>query len=102
MNSTPDKNSTPILKESDIEKLKMWIESGSEESHSTDFVGNTSLILLGRKQINLQNSREKVAWNGFFERLINLGFIEIYGYTTKQNKPKYRLKEAAYEFIDSL
>lgn len=100
---TPDeKDKTSILRESDIEKLKIWIESGDENSHSIDFVGDNSLIRLGHKQINLQNSREKVAWNGFFERLLKLGFIEVYGYTSKQNKPKYRLKEAAYEFIDSL
>lgn len=102
-NLTPIENhNTSILKESDIENLKMWVESGSEDSHSIDFVGSTSLLFLGGKRINIQNSREKVAWNGFFERLLELGFIEIYGYTNNQNKPKYRLKETAYEFIDSL
>lgn len=100
--TSDEKDKTSILRESDIEKLKIWIESGGEDSHSIDFLGNTSLLILGHKQINLQNSREKVAWNGFFERLLKLDFIEIYGYTTKQNKPKYRLKEAAYEYIDSL
>ncbi|MDE5877203.1 MAG: DUF4062 domain-containing protein [Muribaculaceae bacterium] len=99
---TPDEsNKTSILKKSDIENLKMWVESGVEDAYSIDFIGNSSLIL-GNKQINLQSSREKVAWNGFFERLLKLDFIEIYGYTNKQNKPKYRLKESAFEFIDSL
>lgn len=93
---------TSILKESDIENLKKWIESGSAESHSIDFIGDQSIIKLGRNQINLANGREKVAWNGFFERLLEVGFIEIFGYTNKQNKPKYRLKEAAYDFIDSI
>lgn len=91
-----------ILSESDIMNLKLWVESGSEDSHSIDFMGGTSLILLGHKQINIDNARAKVAWNGFFERLLKLDFIEIYGYTNKQNKPKYRLKESAYNFIDSL
>lgn len=98
---TPDKN-TSILKESDVENLKMWVESGGEDSHSIDFIGNSSLLILGHKHINIQNSRERVAWNGFFERLLKLDFIEIYGYTNKQNKPKYRLKETAYNYIDSL
>lgn len=103
INLTPDENNkTSILKDSDIENLKMWVESGDEDAHSIDFIGNSSLLVLGHKRINLQNSREKVAWNGFFERLLKLDFIEIYGYTNKQNNPKYRLKEAAYEFIDSL
>ena len=91
-----------ILKDSDIESLKIWIESGGEESHTIDFIGDKSMILLGHKNIDVQNARERVSWNGFFERLLNLGFIEIIGYTNKQNKPKYRLKEAAYEYIDNL
>lgn len=91
-----------ILKDSDIESLKIWIESGGEESHTIDFIGDKSMILLGHKNIDVQNARERVSWNGFFERLLNLSFIEIIGYTNKQNKPKYRLKEAAYEYIDNL
>lgn len=100
---TPENNKTNAnLKESDVENLKLWVDSGNEDAHSMDFIGNRSLIFLGNKKIELKNSREKVAWNGFFERLLNLDFIEIYGYTNKQNKPKYRLKEAAYEYIDSI
>ena len=97
-----ENNKNSILKESDVENLKVWVDSGEEDAHSIDLIGNSSLLILGHKQINLQNSREKVAWNGFFERLLKLDFIEIYGYTTKQNKPMYRLKEAAYNYIDSL
>lgn len=93
---------TSILTESDIANLKLWVDSGSEDSHSIDFMGGTSLIKLGHKQINIENARAKVAWNGFFDRLLKIDFIEIYGYTNKQNKPKYRLKEAAYNFIDSI
>lgn len=93
---------TSTLKESDIENLRKWIESGSEDAHSIDFMENQSILILGRNQINIGNAREKVAWNGFFDRLLEVGFVEIYGYTNKQNKPKYRLKEAAYDYIDSL
>lgn len=96
------KDKISLLKDSDIEYLKEWVNSGGEDSHAIDFIGGSSLIVLGRKQVNLSNAREKVSWNGFFERLLELGFIEIYGYTNKQNKPKYRLKEAAFEFVDSL
>lgn len=96
------KNKTSLLKDSDIEHLKDWIDSGSEDSHAIDFTNGGSIIFLGHKQVNLKNAREKVSWNGFFDRLLELGFIEIYGYTNKQNKPKYRLKEAAFEFVDSL
>lgn len=99
----PERNDrTSILKDSDIEYLKIWVESGGEESHSIDFIGGKSLLIIGHKQINIENARERVAWNGFFERLIKLDFIELYGYTNKQNKPKYRLKESAYNFIDSI
>ena len=94
-----DKTST--LKESDIEYLRKWVESGCEDAHSIDFIGSQSLLILGRIQIKIGNAREKVAWNAFFDRLLESGFIEVYDYTNKQNKPKYRLKEAAYEFIDS-
>lgn len=102
-NFTPENtDKKTILKNTDIENLKIWVESGGEEAHSTDFIGSKSLLNLGHKHIEIENARDKVAWNGFFERLLNMEFIEICGYTTKQNKPKYRLKEAAYDYIDSI
>lgn len=85
----------------DIQHLKMWVESNDETAYSQDLIGGRSSIILGYKQIRAENSREKVYWNGFFERTVKANLVERYGYSDK-NKPKYRLKEGAYTFIDTL
>ena len=102
MNNVLSPINISTLKQTDIDALKEWVESGREYAYLIDFLGGSSLIVLGRKQIAVKNAREKVKWNGFFERLLNIGFIEIYRYAKNSNKPEYRLKEAAYNFVDSL
>ena len=96
-----EKDENHGLTTQDIQHLKMWVTSNDETAYSIDYMGGHSSIILGRKQVEISTSRERVQWNAFFERLIKAGMVEISGSTNRQNKPKYRLKEQAYEFIDN-
>lgn len=96
--STEDEESER-LSEEDLSNLKSWVESNDENAHMVDFIGGQSMLILGTKHIDINNSRERVSWNDFFDRLKKGEYVEIYGRTNQEN-PKYRLKEKAYQLFD--
>ena len=65
-----------------------------------DYVGNTTTIIIG-KQYQANNAKEETEWDDFFERLNNLGYVEIKKYDS-HGYPIYKSRKSAYDFIESL
>ena len=59
------------------------------------------IIRLGASnQYEVKTGKEKVEWDDFFERMQQYGFIDIEKYD-RHGHPIYRLKKAAYDYINS-
>lgn len=85
----------------DKERIIGWTMGNNMTSHSIDFIGGNSTYIVGSKQYEVHGGREKADWNDFYERLLKVDFICIDKYD-KHGKPIYRLKKAAYDYVNSL
>lgn len=97
---TTSKETSVKFTEEEIEILKSWTASNNPEAHSIRYMDGTSYII-GDLQFDVQEARSLVKWNDFFDRLEQVGFIELSRYN-RNGDPVYRLRVPAYEFIDSL
>ena len=85
----------------EIEVLKTWVYSNSQVSHQMNFVGQRTVYFLGGKEYEAKGTEERANWEDFFERLQKLGFVILDGYD-KSNKPQFKLKKAAFDYIKRL
>lgn len=90
------------LSDFDIERLKAWTSADNPDFFQVHFEGGGCIYGLGASnQYEINTGKEKIEWDDFFERMMQLGFIDIEKYD-KQGHPVYRLKKAAYDYISSL
>ncbi|MFR9510765.1 MAG: AAA family ATPase [Rikenellaceae bacterium] len=91
-----------VLSDFDIERLNMWTSGDDPQFFQIHFMGGGAIYSLGSaNKYEIKNGKEKIEWDAFFEKLIKLGLIDI----EKRNKdgyPVYRLKQAAYEYVEKL
>lgn len=88
------------LSDFDIERLQAWTSSDNPSFLCLPIIGGRVIYGLGAKQYNVNNGKENIEWDDFFERMIQYGFIEIEKYD-KYGSPIYKLKKAAYDYMDS-
>lgn len=88
-----------VFSEKDEQRLKAWAISGS--FFRIAYEGGSEIIQLGENRYDVQAGREHAEWDDFFERMCNLGFIEIFDYNN-QGTPLYKLKTKGYEYVDSI
>ena len=89
------------LSDYDKERLKSWTSVDNPDFFQAHFVGGSCIYGLGASnQYEVENGREKIEWDSFFERLLKLGLIGVKGYD-KNNHPIYQLKEAAYKYVET-
>lgn len=103
-------NEEPVIKQSqknielsdfDIKRLKAWTSVDNPDFFQVHFEGGGCIYGLGASnQYEVKTGKEKIEWNDFFERMMQLGFIDIERYD-KYGHPIYRLKKAAYDYINS-
>lgn len=94
---------TPEIELSDKDKvrLKSWTSVDNPDFSQANFARGRCVYGLGASNLyEVKNSREKVEWNSFFEKLLKLGLIEIIKYD-KHSRPIYQLKEAAYKYVET-
>ncbi|MBR5603276.1 MAG: hypothetical protein IKW51_03585 [Bacteroidales bacterium] len=89
------------LSDFDIERLQTWTSSDNPSFLYLPIMGGMVIYRLGAKQYNVNNGKENVEWDDFFERMIRYGFIEIEKYD-KYGYPIYKLKKAAYDYMESM
>ena len=85
--------------EFDIERLNVWTSTSNPHFFQVHLIGGSSVYGLGAKQYNVESGKERAEWDDFFEKLLKSKFIEIENYD-KQGHPYYRLKKAAYNFVE--
>ena len=57
--------------------------------------------LIGDNQYFVNSGKEEAEFEDFIEILMRVGFIELEKYN-KEGKPVYKLKKAAYDYVDSI
>lgn len=86
----------------DIERLIKWTHAYTPTFFSIIYLGGDVYYELGAKNgYEVKTGKEKAEWNDFFEKLIKLGLIAVEELKEDGN-PNYKLKKAAYDFVDSL
>ena len=87
------------LSEFDLERLRAWTSVDNPQFYSAYLMGGRAVFGLGAvNQFEVQNGKELVEWNDFFERMMDYGFIDIEKYD-KYGHPVYRIKKAAYDYM---
>lgn len=87
------------LSEFEKERLKAWTSVDNPDFFQVHFEGGGCIYGLGAvNQYQIQNGKEKIEWDAFFEKLLSLGLIKIKGYDKNAN-PIYQLKTEAYKFV---
>ena len=89
------------LSDFDKERLKAWTSVDNPNFFQVHFEGDGGCIYgLGAvNQYQVKNSKEKIEWDSFFEKLLSLELIKIKGYD-KNNNPIYQLKIDAYKYVE--
>ena len=93
---------TQTIEFSDDEKeiLMKWTKSRSTYCHKISVKGGVYYII-GDHQYFVNSGKEEAEFDDFIERLMRVGFIELERYN-KDGKPVYKLKKAAYDYVDSI
>lgn len=100
-NEVKDDTSHEKLSDYDKARLKSWTSVDNPDFFQAHFMGGKCVYGLGASnQYEIKNGREKIEWDSFFEKLLNLGLIRIRSYD-KHGYPVYQLKEAAYQYVES-
>jgi len=87
---------------SDDEKevLMKWTSGRSTNCYKIGVKGGVYFII-GDYQYYAKNGKEEAEFDDYIERLMKVGFIELEKYN-KEGKPVYKLKKAAYDFVEGL
>lgn len=89
------------LSDFDKERLKVWTSADNPDFFQVHFEGGGCIYGLGAvNQYQVKNSKEKIEWDSFFEKLLSLELIKIKGYD-KNNNPIYQLKIDAYKYVEN-
>ena len=80
-----------LIEWTNVEDGECWIIS------SMDGV----FVQLGDKEYDISRGRAKANWEDFFDRLIKLGFADI-DRLNSDGIPIYKLKKAAYDYVDEM
>ena len=88
------------LSDFDKEHLKKWADSDDGECWIIETMDG-SFIQIGEEDLCVNSGRERAEWDNFFERLMELGFADI-DRPNSDGSPIYKLKKAAYEYVESL
>lgn len=100
-NEVKDDTSHEKLSDYDKARLKSWTSVDNPDFFQAHFMGGKCIYGLGASnQYEIKNDREKIEWDSFFEKLLNLGLIRIRSYD-KHGHPIYQLKETAYQYVES-
>lgn len=96
------RDSTTAFSFSDSEKeiLTKWVNSG-DMYYYTQEVTNGVHHFFGVDHYFANNGPEQAKMDDFVSRLRNVGFIEEYE-KDKFGVPKYKLKKAAYDYVDTI
>ena len=96
-----DKKSTQdSLSDFDKENLKKWANCDDGECWIIETMDG-AFIQIGEEEFCVNSGRERAEWDNFFERLIELGFAVI-DRPNSDGSPIYKLKKAAYDYVESL
>ncbi|MBO5499329.1 MAG: hypothetical protein J5990_08035 [Bacteroidales bacterium] len=99
--TTNHSNSIVELSDFDFERLRAWTSVDNPQFFQVHFEGGSCIYGLGAtNQYEVKTGKEKVEWDDFFERMLQYGFIDIEKYD-RHGHPIYRLKKAAYDYINS-
>lgn len=82
------------------EIIMKWAKSRSANCHKISANGSVCYII-GGYQYYVKNGKEEADFDDYIERLMRVGFIELEKYN-KVGKPIYKLKKAAYDYVDGL
>lgn len=82
------------------EIIMKWAKSRSANCHKISANGSVCYII-GGYQYYVKNGKEEADFDDYIERLMGVGFIELEKYN-KVGKPIYKLKKAAYDYVDGL
>lgn len=97
---TPISNKIKKLTDFELERLKAWTSADNPKFFQVCLLNGGRIYGLGvGNQYKIKKEREKVEWDNFFEHMLKLGFIDIENYN-KEGQPVYRIKKAAYDYID--
>lgn len=89
------------LSDFDKERLKVWTSADNPDFFQVHFEGGGCIYGLGAvNQYQVKNSKEKIEWDSFFDKLLSLELIKIKGYD-KNNNPIYQLKIDAYKYVEN-
>jgi len=88
------------LSDFDKENLEKWANCDDGECWITKTMDGT-FIQIGEEDFCINSGKEKAEWNNFFERLIESGFAVI-DRSNSDGSPIYKLKKAAYDYVESL
>jgi len=93
---------TQKIEFSDDEKeiIMKWTKSRSANCHKISVKGGVYYII-GDYQYFVNSGKEEAEFDDYIERLMRVGFIELERYN-KDGKPVYKLKKAAYDYVDSI
>lgn len=93
---------TQKIEFSDDEKeiIMKWTKSRSANCHKISVKGGVYYII-GDYQYFVNSGKEEAVFDDYIERLMRVGFIELERYN-KDGKPVYKLKKAAYDYVDSI
>lgn len=89
------------LSDFDLERLRAWTSVDNPDFFQVHFEGGSCIYGLGASNQYEVNGKEKIEWDDFFDRMKQLGFIDIERHD-KYGHPIYKLKKAAYDYISSL
>lgn len=93
---------TQKIEFSDDEKeiIMKWTKSRSANCHKIS-VKDGVYYLIGDYQYYAKNGKEEAEFDDYIERLMRIGFIELEKFN-KEGKPVYKLKKAAYDYVEGL
>ena len=94
------KRSLDSLSDFDKKHLLEWVRVDDGECWIISSMDGT-FVQLGEAEYDISGGREKAKWDAFFERMEGLGFA-IVDRLNSDGSPTYKLKEAAYDYVDEM
>ena len=94
------KRSLDSLSDFDKKHLLEWVRVDDGECWIISSMDGT-FVQLGEAEYDISGGREKAKWDAFFERMEGLGFA-IVDRLNSDGSPIYKLKEAAYDYVDEM
>jgi hypothetical protein len=90
------------LSEFYIQNLKYWVKANDNKFINYRNASNGfSIYEFGGQRYNVKNAKEQADWEDFFEKLLELNFIE-FERNNQFGLPIYKLKKAAFDFVKQL